>query len=68
VNIAIMRAFGQLREAVTLHAQLMHRLDDLEARYDGQFARVFDAIRELMQIPVISGIASSATKGQTSGT
>jgi len=49
VNIAIMRAFGQLREAVASHAYLTQRIDDLEVRYDGQFARVFDALRELMK-------------------
>jgi hypothetical protein len=49
VNIAIMRAFSRLRESVTLYATLARRLDALEQRYDGQFARVFDAVRELMR-------------------
>jgi len=66
VNIAIMRAFGQLREASTLHTQMMHRIDDLEARYDGQFARVFDAIRELMRTAVPSAIDASTTRGKIS--
>jgi hypothetical protein len=34
-----------------LKSELAHRLDDLEARYDGQFKVVFDAIRQLMSSP-----------------
>lgn len=49
VNIAIMRAFGRLRESVSQYATLARRLDALEERYDGQFARVFDAVREFMR-------------------
>jgi len=49
VNVAIMRAFSRLRESVTPYATLTRRLDELEQRYDGQFARVFDAIRELLR-------------------
>lgn len=47
VNIAIMRAFVQVRELAAASADLTLRLDELEKRYDGQFADVFDAIREL---------------------
>lgn len=47
VNITIMRTFVQLRAFATLHEDLASRIDDLERRYDGQFADVFDAIREL---------------------
>jgi hypothetical protein len=32
---------------------LSHRLDDLEKKYDGQFAMVFDAIRALMAEPAV---------------
>jgi hypothetical protein len=49
VNIAIMRAFSRLRESVTQYTVLVRRLDALEQRYDGQFARVFDAVRELLR-------------------
>ncbi len=47
VNIAIMRAFVQVRELAAESADLALRIDELEKRYDGQFADVFDAIREL---------------------
>jgi hypothetical protein len=33
------------------HKALAKRLDELEARYDGQFKVVFDAIRQLMAPP-----------------
>jgi hypothetical protein len=48
VNIAIMRAFVQLRGLMASHEELARRLDELETRYDDQFRAVFDAIRELM--------------------
>src|ERR1035437_868193 len=47
VNIAIMRAFVYLRDLLTSHKALARRIDELEQRYDGNFAAVFDAIREL---------------------
>ena len=47
VNVAIMRAFVHLREIYTSHADLARRIDELEQKYDGSFAAVFDAIREL---------------------
>ena len=51
VNIEIMRAFVRLRELLSSHADLARRLDDLEKKYDQQFAAVFDAIRQLMTPP-----------------
>ena len=45
VNVQIMRAFVRLRAMIAGHAQLVRRLDALEARYDAQFRTVFDAIR-----------------------
>jgi hypothetical protein len=48
VNIEIMRAFVRLRHILTSNAELARRLDELEAKYDGQFAAVFEAIRALM--------------------
>ena len=47
VNVAIMRAFVQLREMLTSHKDLVRRIDEMEEKYDGTFASVFDAIREL---------------------
>ena len=48
VNIAIMRAFVQLRQLLLTNAELSRKLEELEQRYDSQFRVVFDAIRELM--------------------
>jgi hypothetical protein len=51
VNIAIMRTFVRLREIFATHKELAGKLDELEKKYDKQFAIVFEAIRELMQPP-----------------
>jgi phage regulator Rha-like protein len=51
VNIEIMRAFVRLREILASHKDLSRRLDELEQKYDKQFAVVFDAIRQLMTPP-----------------
>jgi hypothetical protein len=51
VNIAIMRAFVHLRELLATHKDLARKLEELERKYDGKFAVVFDAIKELMHPP-----------------
>ncbi len=51
VNIAIMRTFVKLRQMLDSHAQLAKKLAELEAKYDGQFRIVFDALNELMAAP-----------------
>lgn len=51
VNVEIMRTFVRLRKLIASHADLAKRLDELESKYDKQFAVVFDAIRQLMQPP-----------------
>ena len=51
VNIAIMRAFVQLREMIASNKGLARRLNELEMKYAGQFRVVFEAIRELMAEP-----------------
>jgi len=51
VNIEIMRAFVQLRQMLSSHADLARKLEALENKYDAQFKVVFDAIRELMTPP-----------------
>ena len=48
VNIQIMRTFLRLRRLLATHEDLARKLEELEQRYDRQFAVVFDAIRELM--------------------
>jgi hypothetical protein len=51
VNILIMRAFVKMRELLASHKDLAKRLDELEQKYDKQFAVVFEAIRQLMTPP-----------------
>jgi hypothetical protein len=50
-NVEIMRVFIRLRRMVTSEVGLSKKLDALEKKYDGQFAEVFRAIRELMAPP-----------------
>jgi hypothetical protein len=53
VNVQIMRAFIQFRRLADSNADLVRRLDAIETRYDGQFRRVFEAIRALIQPPAV---------------
>jgi hypothetical protein len=48
VNIEIMRAFVRLRQLIATHDDLRRKIEELEEKYDEQFAVVFDAIRQLM--------------------
>jgi phage regulator Rha-like protein len=48
VNIRIMRAFVKLRQILASNVELSKRLDEMERKYDKQFAIVFQAIKELM--------------------
>jgi hypothetical protein len=54
VNIQIMRAFVRLRQLLASHADLARKLDELEKKYDKQFAIVFEAIRKLMEPPTLA--------------
>ena len=54
VNIAIMRAFVRLRETLSLHKELAHKLADLERKienHDDSIRTLFEAIRQLMTPP-----------------
>ena len=54
VNIAIMRAFVQLRKTLDSHTELARKLADLEKRFeshDEQIQVIFEAIRQLMAPP-----------------
>lgn len=51
VNIAIMRTFVKLRQMLDSNAKLAGKLAELEAKYDGQFRVVFEALNELMAAP-----------------
>jgi hypothetical protein len=63
VNIAIMRAFVQMRELAASSRAIAKRLDDLEQKYDNQFRVVFDAIREMMVPPAKRVRKIGFTKG-----
>jgi hypothetical protein len=51
VNVAIMRTFVALRKMIASHADLVRKIEAMEKKYDGQFAMVFKAIKELMAPP-----------------
>jgi ORF6N domain len=48
VNIAIMRAFVQMRRLLETHKDLAEKIKELESNYDEQFSIVFEAIRQLI--------------------
>ncbi len=48
VNIAIMRTFVQLRRLMDGNRELAQRIQELEAKYDEQFAIIFEAIKQLL--------------------
>lgn len=49
VNIAIMRAFVQMRQMLATHKDLKRKIEEMEAKYDEQFGIVFEAIRQLLK-------------------
>jgi hypothetical protein len=54
VNIAIMRAFVRLRETLSLHKELTHKLCELERKienHDESIRTLFEAIHQLMLPP-----------------
>jgi len=54
VNIAIMRAFVQLRKMIDSHAELSRKLSDLERKlgdHDEHIQTIFEAIHQLMAPP-----------------
>ena len=54
VNIAIMRAFVKLREILSTHKELAHKLSELEhkiEKHDTDIQAIFEAIRQLMAPP-----------------
>lgn len=48
-SIFVVRAFVQIREYLANHKELAEKIEKLEAKYDRQFAVVFDAIKQLIQ-------------------
>ena len=54
VNIAIMRAFVKLRQILSAHKELAHKLRQLEKKiekHDVEIHAIFEAIRQLMTPP-----------------
>lgn len=51
VNIAIMRAFVQLRQMMLSNSELNRKIGALERKYDENFRAVFGALRRLLTIP-----------------
>lgn len=54
VNIAIMRTFVRLRQLLTTHEDLAHRLETLEwrqAEQEGKVQYVFETIQQLIEAP-----------------
>lgn len=49
VNIQIMRAFIQLKRMLLTNADLRRKIEEMERKYDGQFAVVFQAIKQLLE-------------------
>jgi len=53
VNIAVMRAFVKLRQILSTHKELAHKLTELEhkiEKHDEDIQAIFDAIRQMMVI------------------
>jgi intracellular sulfur oxidation DsrE/DsrF family protein len=48
VNIAIMRAFVQMRQLLEGNKELTRKINELEKKYDGQFKIIFNAIKTLI--------------------
>lgn len=51
VNIQIMRAFIQLKRMLLTNAGLRRKIEEMERKYDKQFAMVFQAIKQLLEPP-----------------
>ena len=54
VNIVIMRAFVKIREILSTHKELAHKLGELERKidkHDKDIGLIFEAIRQLMEPP-----------------
>ncbi len=51
VNIQIMRTFTKIREMLVSSKELREKINELEEKYDQQFAEVFTAINLLLEPP-----------------
>lgn len=50
-NIQIMRVFTQLRRMMLTNSALKRKIEEMEQKYDKQFAIVFQAIKQLLESP-----------------
>jgi len=50
VNIEIIRTFIRLRKMLSSYADLKQKIEDMEAKYDGQFKLVFEALYKLIEV------------------
>lgn len=53
VNIQIMRAFIQLKRMLLTNAGLRRKIEEIEKKYDKQFSIVFQAIKQLLELPPV---------------
>jgi hypothetical protein len=51
VNIEIMRAFAKIREMILSYRELQKKINEMEQKYDKNFAVVFEALRGLLNPP-----------------
>jgi hypothetical protein len=52
VNIAIMRAFVQLRALLATHEDLRRKISEMERRYDAKFHAVFATLSRMLETPI----------------
>ena len=52
VNIAIMRAFLQLRAMLATHEDLRRKIMEMEKSYDSKFHAVFATLRQMLETPI----------------
>lgn len=52
VNIAVMRAFLQLRAMLATHEDLRRKIAEMEKRYDSKFHAVFATLRQMLEAPI----------------
>ena len=52
IYIEIMRAFAKIREMILSHKDLQVKINEMEQKYDKNFAVVFEALRELLNPPI----------------
>jgi hypothetical protein len=53
VNIQIMRAFIQLKRMLLTNVYLKRKIEEMEKKYDKQFAIVFKVIKQILEPPPV---------------